>query len=186
VRLVWPAARYLPGYVHALRQGWSPDTRRAEAAGEHLARIAKDADQFLAEQVDCEARGPHVVLPDGSTVPRLPGYSQWMWDGEFCGAINLRWQPGSAELPPYCLGHIGYTVVPWKRGRGYATQALRLFLPRAREEGLEYVELVTEAANTASRRVIEANGGELVEQFRKPAVHGGAESLRYRIRLTGE
>jgi predicted acetyltransferase len=109
-----------------------------------------------------------------------------MWDGEFCGAINLRWQPGSAELPPYCLGHIGYTVVPWKRGRGYATQALRLFLPRAREEGLEYVELVTEAANTASRRVIEANGGELVEQFRKPAVHGGAESLRYRIRLTGE
>jgi predicted acetyltransferase len=48
------------------------------------------------------------------------------------------------------------------------------------------VELVTEAANTASRRVIEANGGELVEQFRKPAVHGGAESLRYRIRLTGE
>jgi predicted acetyltransferase len=40
-----------------------------------------------------------------------------MWDGDFAGAINLRWQPGTAELPPHCLGHIGYGVVPWKRGR---------------------------------------------------------------------
>jgi predicted acetyltransferase len=183
VQLVWPAARYLPGYVHALQQAWSPDNRRPEAAGEHLARIARNSDQFLAEQVDREARGPRVVLPDGSTVPRLPGYSQWMWDGDFCGTINLRWQPGTGELPPYCLGHVGYSVVPWKRRLGYATEALRLFLPRARDEGLEYVELVTEVANTASRRVIEANGGKLVEQFRKLAVHGGAESLRYRIWL---
>jgi predicted acetyltransferase len=109
-----------------------------------------------------------------------------MWDGEFCGTINLRWQLGTGELPPYCLGHIGYSVVPWKRRRGYATQALRLLLHQARGEGLEYVELITEVANSASRRVIEANGGEFVEQFRKPAVHGGAESLRFRIWLTAK
>ncbi len=39
--------------------------------------------------------------------------------------IGLRWQRGSEALPPYCLGHIGYAVVPWKQGRGYATRALR-------------------------------------------------------------
>jgi predicted acetyltransferase len=107
----------------------------------------------------------------------------WMWDGDFCGSIGFRWQFGTSELPPYCLGHIGYSVVPWKRGRGYATRALRLLLPLAKAEGLAYVELTTDADNVASRRVIEANGGTVVEHFVKPAEYGGAESLRFRIEL---
>jgi len=181
--LVWPAAQYLPGYVHALQQGWSPDNLRPQAALDDLARIAEDPDRFLFEQVDREAKGPSITLPDGSTVPRLPGYSRWMWDGEFCGSIGFRWQPGTTELPPHCLGHVGYSVVPWKRGRGYATRALQLLLPQAGEEGLAYIELTTNSDNTASRRVIEANGGKLVERFHKPAAYGGAESLRFRIFL---
>ena len=106
-----------------------------------------------------------------------------MWDGEFCGTIGFRWQRGMVELPPHCLGHIGYSVVPWKRRRGHATRALGLILPLARAEGLPYVELTTDADNRASRKVIEANGGVLVERFNKLAVYGGAVSLRYRIRL---
>jgi predicted acetyltransferase len=181
--LVWPAAQYLPGYVHALQQGWSPDNLRPQAALDDLARIAEDPDRFLSEQVDRDAKGPSITLPDGSTVPRLPGYSRWIWDGEFCGSIGFRWQPGTTELPPHCLGHVGYSVVPWKRGRGYATRALRLLLPQAGEEGLAYIELTTNSDNIASRRVIEANGGKLIERFRKPAAYGGAESLRFRILL---
>jgi predicted acetyltransferase len=183
MELVWPAAQYLPGYIHALQQGWSPDNLRPEAAAEQLARIAEDPTRFLAEQVDREAKGPRIILPDGSTVPRLPGYSQWMWDGEFCGSIGFRWQPGTTELPPHCLGHIGYSVVPWKRQRGYATRALQLLLPQARSEGLAYVELTSDADNLASRRVIEANGGELIERFHKAAEYGGAETMRFRILL---
>jgi len=181
--LVWPATQYLPGYVHALQQGWSPDNLRPQAALEELARIAEDPDRFLSEQVDREAKGPSIALPDGSTVPRLPGYSRWMWDGEFCGSIGFRWQPGTTELPPYCLGHVGFSVVPWKRQRGYATRALQLLLPQAGEEGLAYIELTTNSDNIASRRVIESNGGKLVERFHKPAAYGGAESLRFRILL---
>jgi predicted acetyltransferase len=107
-----------------------------------------------------------------------------MWDGEFCGSIGFRWQPGTTELPAYCLGHIGYAVVPWKRGRGYASRALKLLLLEVKEEGLPHVEITTDADNLASQRVIEANGGTLVERFQKPAVYGGAESLRFRIVLT--
>jgi predicted acetyltransferase len=182
--LVWPHAQYLAAYVHALRQGWSRDNRRPEAAVEELARIRDDADGFVREQVDREAKGPAIVLPDGSTVPRLPGYALWMWDGEFCGSIGLRWQPGTTELPPYCLGHIGYSVVPWKRRRGYATRALQQLLPYARAEGLPHVDLTTDADNVASQRVIEANGGILVERVDKSAAYGGAASLRFRIVLS--
>lgn len=183
MELVWPAAQYLSGYVQALEQGWSPDNRRPEAALEHLARISTDPGLFLAEQIDREAKGPPVILPDGNAVPRLPGYVQWMWDGEFCGSIGLRWQTGTTELPPYCLGHVGYSVVPWKRRRGYATRALQLLLPQARAEGLTLVKLTTDADNLASRRVIEENGGELIERSNQSSESDGVEQLHYRILL---
>lgn len=183
MNLVWPDGRYLAGYMHALQQGWSPDNLRPQTALDELARIAEDPERFVLEQVDREAKGPAITLPDGKTVPRLPGYSMWMWDGEFCGSIGFRWQHGTTELPSYCLGHVGYSVVPWKRGRGYATRALQLLLPHAREERLAHIELTTDASNVASRRVIEANGGIVVERFYKPKGYGGAESIRFRIAL---
>src|SRR4051794_25295900 len=94
MELVWPAAEHLDSYKAALSRGWSPDNLRPEAAQEQLERIAEDADRFLAEQVDREAKGPAIILPDGRAVPRLPGIHLWMWDGEFCGSIGFRWQPG--------------------------------------------------------------------------------------------
>jgi predicted acetyltransferase len=183
MQLVWPAQEYLASYARALEQGWSPDNLRPEAGREELERIARDPAGFLSEQVDRDAKGPPVVLPDGKTVPRLPGYRRWLWDGEFCGVINFRWQPGTTDLPPYCLGHIGFSVVPWKRGKGYATRALQLLLIDVRLEGLSFVELTTDATNVGSQRVIEANGGRLVDRFFKPASYGGAASLRFRIYL---
>jgi predicted acetyltransferase len=124
-----------------------------------------------------------VTLPDGSTVPRLPGFRRWLWDGEFSGSIGFRWQRGTAQLQPICPGHIGFTVVPEKRGRGYAKQALKLLLSEARDQSLPYVELTTAPDNIASQKVILANGGVLVERFNKPATNGGGESLRFRIAL---
>ena len=126
-----------------------------------------------------------MALPDGSTVPRLPGFRLWMWDGEFCGSIELRWQAGTTDLPAYCLGHIGYSVVPWKRRRGYATQALRLMLPMARERGLVHVDLTTDPDNVASQRVILANGGQIERRFRALNAFGNTEKLLLRIQLGG-
>jgi len=184
VKLVWPSSAYLPGYIAALERGWSSDNvRDSEAVAEELARIRNNCDAFLASLVDREARGEPVTLPDGSKVARLPGFRRWLWDGEFCGAISFRWQRGTEVLPPHCLGHIGYAVVPWKQGRGYATQALGLILREAKAEGLRYVELTTDPENIASQRVIEANGGKLYERFQKPEQFGSEVGLRYRITL---
>ena len=184
MHLIRPSAEHLPGYVAALRRGWTPDNERGGAAARaELAAIAADPAGFVAGLTDPEGKGPPIVLPDGSTARRLPGYRRWMWDGEFCGSIGFRWQPGTTDLPPHCLGHIGYSVVPWKRGRGYATLALKSILPEARAQGLDFVELTTDVTNVASQRVIQANGGVLFERFTKPAQYGGAEGLRYRIPL---
>jgi predicted acetyltransferase len=104
-----------------------------------------------------------------------------MWDGDFAGSIGLRWQNGTPDLPPWCNGHVGYGVVAWKRRRGYATAALCMILPDAKKLGLPYVEVVTSPGNTASRRVIAANGGVFVG--RKSPAFGSDETLRYRISL---
>ena len=181
--LVRPAAAHLPGYAAALARGWSPNTMRPEAAGEELAHIAEDATAFLAALEDEDPRGATVTLPDGSRVARLPWLVRWMWDGEFAGSINLRWPRRGEPMPPHVLGHIGFSVVPWKRGRGYATRALALLLPEARTRGLPHVELTTEPDNLASQRTIEKNGGILVERFEKAPAYGGGASLRYRIEL---
>lgn len=184
VTLIRPAREHLPRYVAALRKGWSPDSARGKtAADEQLAEIEKDPAAYIERQTDRDAKGPPIILPDGSAVPRLPGYHLWIWDGDFCGVIGFRWRPGTSALPAHVLGHIGYTVVPWKRGRGYAQRALALMLEHVREEGLAYVEITTDPDNLASQQVILANGGVLVERFKQPPQYGHKDGLRYRIQL---
>jgi predicted acetyltransferase len=186
IRIVAPGLAALGQYADALRRGWSPNNERPEEARlEQLAAIEADPAAFVGRQVDREAKGPPVTLPDGTQVQRLPGYVLWIWDGEFCGSIGFRWQPGTCELPEYVLGHIGYTVVPWKRRRGYAAAALAQMLGHARAEGLDYVYITTIPENVASQRVIETNGGALVERFVRTPHHGGTPGLRYRIDLEG-
>src|SRR6266481_1030682 len=184
MQLVRPSLDHLPSYVAALKRGRSPDNIRGLAALiDELAQIERDASLFIERLTDRDAKGPPVVLPDGTTAARLPGFRLWLWDTEFCGSIGLRWQPGTSELPAHVLGHIGYGVVPWKAGRGYAKRALKLMLGHARAERLRYVEITTDPENVASRRIIEANGGVLVERFQRPVQYGGTDALRFRIAL---
>jgi len=184
VRLLRPAQALLPGYLAALDRGYlPPNVEGARIAAEHRAAIARDADSFLASMHNPGGGGSPIRLPDGSQVPRLPGVQHWLWDTEFLGFMALRWQAGTAALPAHVLGHIGYAVVPWRRGEGIATRGLALLLEHARDHGLPYVELTTDTDNTASHGVIARNGGVLVECFTKPAAYGGEQALLWRITL---
>ncbi len=156
--LAEPQLPMLASYADALRQGWSPNTT-LDVSGEHLSAIECDPKQFLADLVSADGLITHA---DGSQSPRLPFRLRWMWDGAFCGAINLRWQPGTPDLPPHVSGHIGYSVVPWKRGHGLAKRALRHMLMEAREVGMSRVTLTTDSDNLASQKVILANGGRRI------------------------
>jgi predicted acetyltransferase len=183
MELRWPSDVELPSYVAALERGWAAHDDDAGADRRQLAAIRTDPAAFLASLVDLDASGGPVRLPDGTIRERIPGYRKWMWDGEVCGSISFRWQPGTEALPAHVLGHVGYTVVPWKRGRGDATQALALILDDARERGLRWIEVTTDPDNVASQRVIEANAGRLVERAPYPVEYLRGDLLRYRITL---
>ena len=65
-------------------------------------------------------------------------------------------------------GHIGYYVRPAARGRGAASEMLRLALAKARSMGIERVLLTAYASNAASCRVIEKNGGVMQDETSHP------------------
>lgn len=78
------------------------------------------------------------------------------------GIINFR-----HDITPFYSnsGHIGYSVRPTQRGKGYATEMLKAVLAKAKEAGLREVKLVCKQSNVASAKVIEKNGGRLVRTF---------------------
>lgn len=83
-------------------------------------------------------------------------------ENEIVGIINFR-----HTLTEFYRdsGHIGYSVRPSQRGKGYATEMLKAVLEKAREAGLREVKLVCKQSNIASASVIKKNGGRLVRTF---------------------
>ena len=80
-------------------------------------------------------------------------------DGQALGFLNLR-----LRLSDYLLekgGHIGYSIRPSERGKGYAKEALHQGLQVAKEKNIHRALVTCSTENPASRAVILANGGQL-------------------------
>jgi predicted acetyltransferase len=91
----------------------------------------------------------------------VPVSTRWYIGGDtYLGTVLFR-----HELTPELLaagGHIGYHVAPNHRRAGHATRMLALAVERCHNElQIERILVTCEETNTASRRVIEANGGVL-------------------------
>ena len=72
--------------------------------------------------------------------------------------------PGDGVLlHSYYNGHVGYEIDEPFRGRRLSLAALRLVLPVARWHGMRRIYITCAASNEASRRIIEAAGGRLLE-----------------------
>lgn len=87
----------------------------------------------------------------------------WFVDGdEWLGRLSVR-----HDLTPALLelgGHIGYVVRPSARRQGHATAMLAQALPWAAKLGIDPALLTCDAGHEASRKVIEAAGGELEDE----------------------
>ena len=178
-----PCRELIPAYATALIGGWYPDNMRPDSGAESLKAVTENPDEHISEL--CGDTSKPILLPDRSFTRRLPGFSRWMISetGEFCGDVGIRYVPGTPELPPTVLGHIGYSVVAAYRRRGYATRALKEMLINACALGMPYVLLTTGTENVASISVIRKCGGVEQKRFNKPAVYGGGPSIMWRIEV---
>ena len=83
--------------------------------------------------------------------------------GQAVGFLNLRLRLSNFLLEEG--GHIGYSIRPSERGKGYAKETLRQGLQVAKEKNIKKALVTCSVDNPASRAVILANGG-LIEDVR--------------------
>lgn len=112
-----------------------------------------DFNKWLTKVIDQE-NGDN--LPQNS-VPSTQFLS--IVNGRLVGLINIR-----HRLTPELLmesGHIGYSIHPDERQKGYAIKQLRLGLIQAKNIGLEKVLVTCDKSNIASSKTIIKVGGIL-------------------------
>ncbi len=145
----------------------------------------------LAQEADAKAYFQECFLTDKGTVHGSGGfgsfeeYAQWLafneamktkpvnpdWvrgstllatrkrDGRIVGMLNLRYELNESLLQTG--GHIGYSVRPSERRKGYATQMLRQALQICQSMGIDPVLVTCAEDNAASAGVIKKCGGML-------------------------
>ena len=148
--LLRPTAKYIPQY-EAYRREFLDFGGSMDGAG-GLRRL--ESGRAWLDEVERFSR-PETV-PEGKVVS-----TQFILvreaDDRLLGMLQLR-----HYLNDYLrrvAGHIGYSVRPSERRRGYAKRMLAMALDEARMLGLERVMISCSVENEASRRTILSNGG---------------------------
>jgi predicted acetyltransferase len=121
----------------------------------------RSAAGFAAYVADLHAEADEKQLRPPGIVPCT---TLWWLDGTtYLGrlAIRHRLTPRLAEVG----GHIGYDVRASARRRGHGTAMLAAALPIARQLGITSALVTCDVENVGSRKIIEANGGTLADEF---------------------
>ena len=97
-------------------------------------------------------------------------------DNKIIGCIELR-HTLSEDLK-VLGGHVGFSVTPKERKKGYATEMLRQVMEKARSLGIPALMLTCDTENAASKRTIMKCGGVL-EKVRSIQCHGEEKRCEY-------
>ena len=172
--------------TEALAEAYGRFVADFRAAGETVVPGCGERDAMFDRSVcpeDFEAfvgRLRDAVEGKGLPVGYVPGSTYWLVrDGRtILATSNLR-----HRLTPLLReegGHVGYSVRPSERRKGYGTLILRLTLAKARTLGLTRLLVTCDHDNAASADVILNNGGVFEEEV---ALAKGTIKRRYWIDL---
>jgi predicted acetyltransferase len=141
-------ASYLAAVAEYQAEGGYPDF-------DDLSIDAPEAFALYVEQLRADPRAYYQ--------PTLPPITLLWWVDaeEYLGRISI-WHRLSSSLVG--TGHVGYDVRPSARRLGHATAMLAAALPVMGRLGIDPAVVTARSANVASRKVIEANSGLLVNQ----------------------
>ena len=114
-----------------------------------------DAPQVFVEE--CERFSSEETVPEGR-VPATLFLCVRENDNRLIGMLQVRHR-FNEYLEKYS-GHIGYSVRPSERRKGYAKQMLALALPFCKDIGINRVLISCIDGNIASEKTILANGGK--------------------------
>ena len=148
--LIEPTTEYSV-QIKAYRQAFMDSGDSMDGTGE-LIKFENPSDWigFLAKHKDPK------TLPQGR-VPATQLIFVREGDQKIVGMIDIRHRLN--EFLENYGGHIGYSVAPSERHKGYATQMLKAVLPVCRELGIDKVLITCIKGNEGSKRTILRNGG---------------------------
>ena len=159
IKLILPSEEYLD-QVWAYRQECLDAGSSMDGCGP--LRSNEGPEQWLA---DIRSYADPAAVPEGQ-VQATQFLAVRESDGRLVGMTQVR-HYFNEYLEKYA-GHIGYSVRPSERRKGYAKEMLRLALPFCKSVGLDRVLIACEPGNPASRRTILANGGVYECTVREP------------------
>ena len=152
--------------------------------GEYASQIAEYRQEFLDAGDSMDGCGPlrRIEDPeeyiktcaeyeDKQTVPShlVPATQLFLIrksDNKLVGMLQIR-HCFNDYLEKYA-GHIGYSVRPSERHKGYAKEMLKMALPFCREIGLDKVLITCAVGNIGSEKTILANGGVYESTIHEP------------------
>lgn len=70
MKLIRPTEEHLPSFIAVLEQGWSP-VNTSDVSKEELETVRQNPSLYLEKLIDREAKGKFVILPAGSSLPKL-------------------------------------------------------------------------------------------------------------------
>ncbi|HEY1741304.1 MAG TPA: GNAT family N-acetyltransferase [Acidimicrobiia bacterium] len=172
LELVAPDVRYEGSYRDAMAEFV------AEGRAEELRTLPNHSSfsDFIQELFDW-SNG--VGLPPGW----VAGSTYWLVDGaRVLGRVEIRHRlTDDLRLRG---GHVGYSIRPTARRRGYGRLALAMGLRPCIELGLSKILATCDTTNRASRRIIESNGGVLQDVVDVPGYPAG--TMRYWIDVAAQ
>lgn len=141
MKLIWPSMEYDKS-IQAYRQEFL-DSGDSMDGGGSLRKFNRTQDWLDRVETNKRDQTQYIYIRET--------------DGKMVGIIQIR----------HCLndylekygGHIGYSVAPSERRKGYATQMLKLVLPECAKLGIGRVLITCVQGNEGSKRTILNNGG---------------------------